>query len=104
MLQVNPCKRIKVSDIKIHPWLRKTVPIYAKIAFFSRNLKDMEFALDEEVLDRVKLFNMESLKSISDVERIRKTIKRRMDDSFVTVYELLKDEKEKDNYCNQFFI
>lgn len=35
--------------------------------------------------------NMDSLKNTSDLDRIKKTIKKKMDDSFVTVYELLKD-------------
>jgi hypothetical protein len=37
---------------------------------------------------------MKSLDNV-DEERIRKVIKRRMDDSFVTAYELLKDEKDR---------
>jgi 5'-AMP-activated protein kinase catalytic alpha subunit len=28
MLQVDPSKRIKIYDIKNHPWLRSHVPIY----------------------------------------------------------------------------
>ena len=53
----------------------------------------MEFTLDEDILNRVKAMNMDSLKNMSDLDRIKKTIKKKMDDSFVTVYELLKDEK-----------
>jgi hypothetical protein len=37
---------------------------------------------------------MKSLDNV-DEERIRKVIKRRMDDSFVTAYELLKDEEDR---------
>lgn len=45
---------------------------------------------------------MDSLNSMKDVERIVKTIKKRMDDSFVVAYELLKDEKESNNYYNNY--
>lgn len=31
MLQVDPTKRIKIYDIKNHPWLRTHVPIYYRI-------------------------------------------------------------------------
>lgn len=47
MLQVNPCKRIRISDIKLHPWLSKTIPIYSKISYFSYNIKNINFILDE---------------------------------------------------------
>ena len=31
MLQVDPSKRIKIYDIKNHPWLRTHIPIYYRI-------------------------------------------------------------------------
>lgn len=38
---------------------------------------------------------MESLSSTTDEDRIRRILKGRMDASFVTAYELLKDEKDR---------
>ena len=37
MLQVDPSKRIKIYDIKNHPWLRSHIPIYYRIggSFFT---------------------------------------------------------------------
>jgi hypothetical protein len=37
---------------------------------------------------------MDSLRNLHDEERIRKVLQRRMDDSFVIAYELLRDEQE----------
>lgn len=31
MIQSVPTHRIKIRDIKTHPWLRKTLPIYSKL-------------------------------------------------------------------------
>lgn len=101
MLRVNPCKRIRISEIKLHPWLRREVPLYASLSYFSTVLRDSQFFLDLDVLARVRNMNMESLRNITDVERIGKIIRKRMDDSFVTVYELLKDEKDHANYYKQ---
>ena len=71
--------------------MRKHLPIYAKLPYFTGHLTEKEFELDEDVLDEVRELNMESLNQISDLERIKKIIKRKMDDSFVTVYELIKN-------------
>lgn len=32
MLQVDPCRRISIADIKTHPWMRSHAPIYMKIS------------------------------------------------------------------------
>jgi serine/threonine protein kinase len=41
MLQVNPGDRIKIAEIKNHPWLRKYVPIYTKLStLFSSDHED----------------------------------------------------------------
>jgi hypothetical protein len=46
MLQVNPCRRIRVADIKLHPWLRREVPVYARLSFASGAVREEQFALD----------------------------------------------------------
>ena len=47
-------------------------------------------------MDRVKTFKMESLKSNLGKDQIQRMIKGRMDFSFVTAYELLKDQKKRE--------
>lgn len=95
MLQVNPCRRIRVADIKLHPWLRREIPVYARLSFASGVVREEQFSLDLEVLGRVRALNMASLRGVTDIDRISKIIRKRMDDSFVTVYELIKDQKER---------
>lgn len=67
------------------------MPIYARLPYFTDHLIEKEFELDEDVLDQVREMKMDSLSQINDIERIKKIIKRKMDDSFVTVYELIKN-------------
>jgi serine/threonine protein kinase len=95
MLQANPCRRLRIADIKLHPWLRQTVPVYARLPYFSHALTEVRSSLDLQVLAQLRTLGMESLKNAGDEERIGKIIRKRMDDSFVAVYELIKDEKER---------
>jgi hypothetical protein len=101
MLQTNPTHRIRIADIKLHPWLRKEVPVYARLSFCSGAFREPQFELDLEVLGQVRALNMPSLRGVTDIERIGKIIRKRMDDSFVTVYELIKDEKDKHAHYQQ---
>lgn len=43
MLQVDPCKRIKIAEIKNHPWLKSEIPIYNKITNSFSLEKEEEF-------------------------------------------------------------
>lgn len=43
MLQPNPTRRIRIADIKLHPWLRKEVPVYARLSFCSGAYKEPQF-------------------------------------------------------------
>jgi hypothetical protein len=101
MLQPNPCRRIRIADIKLHPWLRKEVPVYARLSFCSGAYSEPQFALDLDVLAQVRALDMGSLRGVTDIERIGKIIRKRMDDSFVTAYELIKDEKERHEHYQQ---
>jgi serine/threonine protein kinase len=92
ILRANPLERLRVAEIRRHPWLRKELPIYANLSFFSDALQEREAEVDSDLLETVRGYEMESLKGMDDNERIAKIIKRRMDDSFVTAYELLRDE------------
>lgn len=101
MLQVNPCRRLRLQEIKTHPWLSKQLPIYATVPTFSTMLKEKEFELDHDILSTVRSYGMPSLQNVMDEDRISKVIKRRTDDSFVTAYQLLKDEKDRRNQLQQ---
>lgn len=57
--------------------------------------------MDLDVLTQVRALDMGSLRGVTDIERIGKIIRKRMDDSFVTAYELIKDEKERREYQQQ---
>jgi hypothetical protein len=93
MIQPDPAKRIKVCDIKTHPWLRKTVEIYAKMPTLGLMVSSMPVEIDQEILDKVRGYNMESLSRNHDEDRIKRILRGRLDASFVTAYELLKDAK-----------
>lgn len=44
---------------------------------------------------------MPSLRGVTDIERIGKIIQKRMDDSFVKAYDLIKDEKDRHTHYQQ---
>ncbi len=95
MIQPNPTKRIKVHDIKVHPWLRKSLPIYAKLPTLVPNVPIRPAEIDMAILAKVKGYGMESLSRNIDEERIKRILRGRLDASFVTAYELLKDSKKE---------
>lgn len=62
MLRANPTERLRVAEIRRHPWLCKTVPIYSSVSFFSEALEEHEAEVDGELLEEVRGYGMESLK------------------------------------------
>lgn len=94
MIRPNPSSRIKIRDIKMHPWLRTTIPLYAKLPTLGLAVAGRPVEVDDNVLDIVKGYQMESLKNNHDEDRIKRILRARLDASFVTAYELLKDKEE----------
>ena len=66
MITAHPCERLKIKDIKNHPWLRKTIPIYSRLISLAPTAPQFTFELDEEVLEKVRSYNMDSLKNFHD--------------------------------------
>lgn len=95
MLQVDPYKRIRIHEIITHPWIRSKVPLYARVPRSYALEKEENFEIDEEVFGRVKRMGFANLQGEANDERIKKSIKKRDDESFVITYELLKDQKER---------
>ena len=91
MIVADPRKRISLREIKIHPWLRKSLPLYMQVACLAAIPPEKVEEVDNELVDKVKTFKMESLKPNLGKDQIQRMIKGRMDFSFVTAYELLKD-------------
>ncbi len=56
-------------------------------------MSSMPVEIDQEILDKVRGYNMESLSRNHDEDRIKRILRGRLDASFVTAYELLKDAK-----------
>jgi serine/threonine protein kinase len=57
MIQANPSQRIRISEIKTHPWMRREIPLYNRVASFGTIPSDKGPDIDEEV----RSYNMESL-------------------------------------------
>lgn len=92
MLQVDPYHRIRINDIENHPWLRRHVPLYTKIPNFNYRPKDETFELDEEIFNTVRCMNFLGIEDVPS-EKLKKSIKKKEDNSFAITYELLCDEK-----------
>jgi serine/threonine protein kinase len=101
MLQVDPYRRIRIHEIMTHPWVRSKVPLYARVPRCYALEKEDNFEIDEEVYGRVRKMGFANLTDAND-ERIKKSIKKRDDESFVITYELLKDQKERRVNVNDF--
>jgi hypothetical protein len=67
MITVNPCERLRIKEIKNHPWLRNKIPIYSKLITLAPTALEHAFLLDNSILNQVRSYNMESLKSFHDV-------------------------------------
>jgi serine/threonine protein kinase len=93
MLQVDPRRRISIPDIKSHPWMRTSVPIYMKLTNPLIIYKDDEPEIDNQILTQVKELNL-NFNGYTE-EKISKVILKRDDISFAVAYELLKSEKDR---------
>ena len=75
--------------------MRKSLPIYAKLPTLVPNVPIRPAEIDMAILAKVKGYGMESLRCNIDEERIKRILRGRLDASFVTAYELLKDSKKE---------
>lgn len=91
MLQPNPILRLKFHELKLHPWLRTTYMLYLdprQIRFYLNPLK-----INQELFEKLKVMEFD-FKGL-DEERVKDTIKKRKDYSFVIGYNLMFDEAVK---------
>ncbi len=95
MIQRNPLRRIQIREIKLHPWLRKTSPLYSSCSALIPISEVKIDNFDEQLIDEICTYSMNSLRNNHDKDRIKRILRAKLDASFVTAYELLKDSKEK---------
>jgi len=91
MLQPNPIYRMKFHEIKSHPWLRSTYMLYLdprQIRYYLNPAK-----VDVELFDRLKAMTFNFM-GLTD-EKVKESIKKRKDYSFVIAYNLMFDEAIK---------
>ena len=92
MLQVDPYQRIRINHIHNHPWLREHAPLYAHIPTFNYRHPEDHFELDQSIFDSVRKMDFPGTKEVPD-EKLKKSIKKKDDNSFAITYELLRDQK-----------
>lgn len=99
MLQVDPRNRIKITEIKTHPWITFHLPIYEKITDQFLIEKSHEPVLDEGIFQRIRRMNINFCQFPE--ETIKKSIIKREDHSFVIAYELLKTDHDRKVYVQE---
>ena len=93
MLVLNPCDRIRTYEIKNHPWVRSTVPIYAFVSASQSHPTQPMFKANMKLLNIVKGYNLSQTNN--NDEFLIKSIKKKEDASFVIAYRLLEDELQR---------
>ena len=103
MLQPNPILRMRFHEIRLHPWLRTTYVMYLdprQIRFYLNPLK-----INVELFEKLRTMNF-NFRGM-DEEKIKETIKKRRDCSFVIGYNLMFDEAVKKQVmakiCKDFY-
>ncbi len=95
IFQTDPMRRIKIKDIKLHPWMREVYPLTINIFGYNNSEKTKD-AIDMGVLR--KLMNMSDINFHGFSEdKVIDAIKRKKDYSFVIAYNMLLDSSKKQN-------
>lgn len=91
MLKPNASQRIRFHDIKLHPWVRKETSLYIDLSQLGTKL--FQNKINEEVLAKILTlkFNFENMSET----KIRDSILKRKDYSFVIAYDLMVHEHVK---------
>ena len=104
MLQPNPVERIRFHQLKGHPWVKKTTSLYMSLSDIGNNLFPNK--INEEIFHKV--LNMGFNFNGFTEHKIRESILRKKDYSFVIAYDLMLDEYIKQQLIgklsNQKFI
>lgn len=96
IFQPNPALRIKFHEIKMHPWLRESIP--RGIEIFIKNNIQSHNKLEEEVFDKLTKLNLD-FHNLSS-EKIKEAIKKKKDYTFVIAYNLLHNDFLKTQVAN----
>lgn len=94
MLSVDPIKRIKLQEIRVHPWvLTYTHPKDMIFESLSIELLEKMNEVDEDILKQILKFKFNF--GGQSIEGIIQAIKENKGDDYVVAYNLLKSEKYK---------
>jgi len=91
MLKPNANQRIRFHDIKLHPWVRKETSLYIDLSQLGTKL--FQNKINEEILAKIMTlkFNFDNMSEA----KIRDSILKRKDYSFVIAYDLMVHEHVK---------
>ena len=92
-LTVDPMKRIRIPDIKIHPWCQK-LNFFLKINSKAFN---KPVAIDQVIFQSLFTHPVFSNAKLSEILLKSNILKRNSFDLFITCYEMLADSKSKNN-------
>lgn len=96
ILNTDPIKRIKLFEIKQHPWvLNNLQPRDWQTDTWSKDLLPKATEVDEEVLVEIMKHNF-AFKG-KTMEQVVAAIRQNTNDDFVVAYNLKRDEKYKEN-------
>lgn len=94
MLSVNPLRRIKLGEIRQHPWVLANIqPKDKLIEAASIDIFEKINAIDEEILKKILSFKF--CFNNLDLNGVLEAIKANRNEDFVVAYNLLKNEKYK---------
>jgi hypothetical protein len=85
MLQVDPYRRIRIHEIRNHPWIRPYLPLYARLVPILDPERNDGREIDREAFEQIKGFTYATPLTKTD-SKIRRAIRKRQDDSFVVAY------------------
>lgn len=91
ILVADPSRRIRMDKIRVHPWLREHLPIYATItSSFASHMKSV-FIPNEEILNEIMKYDFKfpAVDQPSKKETMFKMIRKKEEYSFVIAYRLL---------------
>ena len=94
ILKVHPLQRIKIAEIKRHPWF--TGEDLNSVILLGPDYKEDHFHVEQHILNKLLSYKMD-FKGY-DFEEIKDAIICKKNYSFVIAYQLLLDEYKKDNF------
>ena len=91
MLKANPLERIRFDQIQMHPWLKESSAIYYQLHPFGNKIGPLKINEDIYTAVRDMDFNYHNFPE----NKIRESIIKKKDYSFVIAYDLIMDDTNK---------